>query len=126
MGTQDSGIRARDLYIKGQTKKGSSIVIWHETDEVWDESFDNIITPAINESYPQKGFVKSVATDKILAKLTDNEKQSYSLYLKFQSDLLLNKKDFRIEHKGLKYAITFIDAPEIQDIVYKYEVLLAR
>jgi len=126
MATQQDGLQARQDYIEAQNEYGSDIIIWQETQEVWDDDFENIITPAVKQDYPQKAFVKNVATDKILAKLTDNEKQSYSLYLKFYTDQPINKEDYRIEYKGLKYAITFIDSSQIQNIIYKYETLLAR
>ena len=104
---------------------GSSIVIKKETSEVRD-SYGNIITPADYVNINTKALIGNQATDKLLSKLTDDQKNSYSLSLRLYTTELINKEDYQIEFRSKDYEIFMIDETILQDETLLYEVLLKR
>ena len=104
---------------------GSSIVIKKETSEVRD-SYGNIITPADYVNINTKALIGNQATDKLLSKLTDDQKNSYSLSLRLYTTESINKEDYQIEFRSKDYEIFMIDETILQDETLLYEVLLKR
>lgn len=119
------GLEARKAYIEAQNEYGSSITVRKQTKAIYDNVTYDLITPAENIDIPHKAFIKNVATNKILAKLTDSQ-QSYSLYVKFYTDEPLSQDDYKIVFDNDEYNISFLDSSIIKDVIWKYEVLLKK
>ena len=119
-------LEARQDMLEAQEEFGSSVTIRQYTEEVRDPLTYEVITPESKIDTNIKAFIKTSATDKILSKLTDNERQSYSLYMKFYVDLELNKEDFKIIFDGDEYSINYIEESILQDLIWRYEVLIKK
>ena len=104
---------------------GSTIAIKKSVNEVRD-AYGVVTTPAIPTTENTKAFIGRYATNQLLSKLTDDQKQSYELSLRFYTTSVLNKEDYTISFKSSDYNIVIIDSKIFQDETLLYEVLVKK
>ena len=107
------------------TEYGSSIIIKKSVNEVRD-AYGVVTTAATATTENTKAFVGRYATSQLLSKLTDDQKQSYELSLRFYTTSVLNKEDYTISFKSSDYNIVIIDSKILQDETLLYEVLVKK
>lgn len=97
------------------------------TEAVYDEWGDTIITPAQPDTETTiDGIPKDIATDKILARLTDTQKESYSLYMLIYTTEEINKVDYLINFQNEKYEIVELFTKRLQATDIIQELLLKK
>ena len=104
---------------------GSSIIIKKSVSEVRD-AYGVVTTAATATTENTKAFIGRYATSMLLSKLTDDQKQSYELSLRFYTTSVLNKEDYIISFKSSDYNIVIIDSKIFQDETLLYEVLVKK
>jgi hypothetical protein len=107
------------------TEYGSSIIIKKSVSEVRD-AYGVVTTAATATTENTKAFIGRYATSMLLSKLTDDQKQSYELSLRFYTTSVLNKEDYIISFKSSDYNIVIIDSKIFQDETLLYEVLVKK